>query len=261
MRSPDRKLIIRENRPEVMNTDWVIVDLEPTHDFAGLRESKLWLGARLVATAILSSEKAHDMVGFLAYAGDQVIARIGPDTAGNVLRTALAVCLAPPAVNITESAGGLGEAAAVLPPTGHNVVWVSDGLNLTEGQKDVLADLAGRHKVVAGIPQDYREQYLPEPSWWWPFPYRLKVHDLKTHERRTLNCNKAFRDTYTRQWREHTDALLAFCDRVGMGARVLQTEHEIIQHNGNHSVSDIEQLIAAQREEAIVNFLELLQEP
>lgn len=259
LRSPERKLVVRENRPEVMNTDWVIVDLEPTHDFAGLRESKLWLGARLVATAILSTEKAHDMVGFIAYAGDKLI-KIGPDTADNVLRLALAVCLAPPLAEPGEDTG-LEAAVSLLPPAGHNIVWISDGLNLTEAHKDLLADLAGRHRVLAGVPQDWREQYLPEPSAWWPFPYRLKVHDLKTHEKRTLNCNKRFRETYTEQWRDHTNNLVAFCEKAGLGVRILQTEHEVRQHSQSLNAEQREEAIALQREEAIMSFLELLREP
>jgi uncharacterized protein (DUF58 family) len=258
MKTPDRKLIVRENRPERMNTDYVIVDLEPTHDFAGLRESKLWLGARLVATAILSSEKAHDMVHFLAYAGEHVIASIGPDTPENVLRLALEVCLSPPHVELGEE-NGLEAAVSLLPTGGNNVVWISDGLNITDKQEGVLADLAGRHRVVAGIPQDWREQYLPEPAWWWPFAYRLKVHDLKTHEKKKLNCDKDFRRQYTKQWQEHTKRLTDFCDRVGISARVLQTEHEVVLKRGSNE--DVEKAIELQREEAIVSFLELLQEP
>lgn len=260
LKTPDRKLIVRENRPEVMNTDWVIVDLEPTHDFAGLRESKLWLGARLVASAILSSEKAHDMVGFLAYAGANLIAQVGPDTADNVLRLALGVCLSPPRVELGEQTG-LEAAVSMLPAAGHNVTWITDGLNLTAAQEGVLAELAGRHRVCAAILQDWREQYLPEPAWWWPFPYRLKVHDLKTHEKKKLNCDREFRRMYTQQWQEHTRRLLDFCERVGILARVVQTEHEIVQHSGRLSRADVEKAIAAQREEAIVSFLELLQEP
>jgi uncharacterized protein (DUF58 family) len=258
LKTPDRKLIVRENRPEVMHTDYVIVDLEPTHDFAGLRESKLWLGARLVATAILSSEKAHDMVHFLAYAGDDLIAHIGPDTPENVLRLALEVCLAPPRVELGNQTG-LEAAVSMLPSSGNNVVWVSDGLNITEDQKGVLADLAGRHRVVAAVPQDWREQYLPEPAWWWPFSYRLKVHDLKTHEKKKLNCNKDFRRLYTQQWQEHTKGLNDFFDRAGIAARIIQTEHEVVLKR--RSNEDVQKTIELQREEAILSFLELLQEP
>lgn len=259
MKSPDRKLVVRENRPEVMNTDWILVDLEPTHDFAGLRESKLWLGARMVASAILSSEKQHDMVGFLAYAGDQLIAQVGPDTAENVLRLALEVCLAPPAVEHQGEPTGLEAAVSLLPVGGQNVVWITDGLNLTDRQQGVLAELAGRHRVVAAILQDWREQYLPEPPRWWPFPYRLKVHDLKTHEKKKLNCDPAYRQQYTKDWVEHTARLTAFCDRVGIASRVLQTEHEVVQKTDR--AEDVLKAIEDQREAAIVSFLELLQEP
>jgi uncharacterized protein (DUF58 family) len=237
------------------------VDLEPTHDFAGLRESKLWLGARMVASAILSTEKAHDMVGFLAYAGDQLVARIGPDTAENVLRLALEVCLSPPHVEHQGEPTGLEAAVSLLPVGGQNVVWITDGLNLTDTQQGILAELAGRHRVVATILQDWREQYLPEPPRWWPFPYRLKVHDLKTHEKRKLNCDRAYREQYTKDWVEHTARLTAFCERVGIASRVVHTEHEVVQKNERLSAAAIAKAIEEQREAAIVSFLELLQEP
>jgi len=258
MRTPDRKLIIRENRPEVMNFDVIIVDLEPTHDFAGLRESKLWLVSRLVATSILSSEKAHDLVLFIAYAGDQIIAHIGPDTAENVMRQALAICLAPPKVEAGPEIG-LEAAVSLLPPQGHNITFISDYLNLTDAQMGVLADLSGRHKVVAGIPQDWREQYLPEPSPWWPFPYRLQMYDLKTREKKRINCTRWFRSVYTQQWRDHTQFVQDFNEGAGIACAILQTEHEVEQRN--LSLEEREAAIAVQREEAIISFLELLQEP
>lgn len=253
-----QKWVVRVNRPELQNTDWLLMDVAPTHIFGGLRESKLDLCARAGATALLSTQKSNDLAGFVAYADDHVVSYLPASPPCNILSEVVGTILEPPYA-VGDGDSGLESALAVLPQAGANVTWISDCLNLTGRQRELLKDVADRHRLMAVVVQDWREQYLPEPRLSW-LPYRLKVFDLKTNTRGTFNCTRSNRQKYTREFREHTERLRQFFQEAGISYAIVQTEHEVEQA-AYETEEKRQQAIARQRMEAIHEILALLTNP
>lgn len=217
--------VVRENRPELINIDLLMMDVSPTHNF-GMRESKLWLSARAGATAALCTQKAGDLLGFVAYADNQVVHRLRPSPPKRILHNIIGTILEPPAAS-GDLSSGAEDAFSALPSGRTNITWITDGLNLDNPQRDLVAGLRDRHNIRVVIPQDYREWMLPEPKRWWPFPYRLKVFDLTTHRHHTFTCTKRFRRQYTEEFMAHTQDLQNFFDQVGIACAFIHTEYEV----------------------------------
>lgn len=218
--------VVRENRPEVITTDYLLMDVAPTHDFGNLRESKLWLCARAGATAALATQGCGDLLGFVAYADNEVVRYMRPSPPRRIIRDVVGTIIEPPYAT-GDLSSGLEDAFAKVPHTRSSVVWITDCLNLTDEQKDVVAQAAGRHRILAVVPQDLREWMLPAPQWWWPFPYRLKVFDLTTHRRYTFSCTRRNRELYTQEFLRHTEELESFFNSVGVKYAIVRTEHEV----------------------------------
>jgi uncharacterized protein (DUF58 family) len=251
--------VVRENRPEVISIDYLLMDVAPTHDFGNLRESKLWLCARAGATAALSTEAAGDLLGFVAYADNEIVRHIQPRSPRRILRDIIGNIIEPPYAS-GDVASGLEDAFSKLPRQRTSVVWITDCLNLTDKQKDLVAEAAGRHRLLAVVPQDLREWKLPEPRWWWPFPYRLKVFDLTTHRRYSFYCNKRNRDLYTQEFQRHTEELVRFFDQVGVRHAIVHTEHEVEVRDYN-TQAELEKAITEHRMEQVLKVQQLIWMP
>lgn len=223
-----QKILVREYRPEVQESWYIIFDGSPTHDFAGLRQSKLDVCARAAATACMCAKAMDDLVGFIVYSGSEVVHYTPASYPRTIMRDVVRTILDPPYAD-GDPNEGLRKAIDRLPKDGPaNIVWVTDGLNL--GEKGVaalaaLSRLEGVRKVV--VPQDYREHHLPEPTWrsLW-IPARRKVFDLRTKEPYYFNGNAAARRLYTQEWELHTHWLQQTLKQHRMDSVVVQTEHE-----------------------------------
>lgn len=247
--------VVRENRPEVISIDYLLMDVAPTHDFGNLRESKLWLCARAGATAAQSTQAAGDLLGFVAYADNEIVRHIQPRPPQRILRDIIGNILEPPYAS-GDVSSGLEDAFSKLPRQRTSVVWITDCLNLTEKQKELVAETAGRHRLLAVVPQDLREWKLPEPRWWWPFPYRLKVFDLTTHQRYSFYCNKRNRELYTEEFMRHTEELKRFFDQVGVRYAIVHTEHEVEVRDYN-TEDELQKAIAEHRMEQVLKVQQL----
>lgn len=253
------KWVVRDNLSEQINIDYLLMDVAPTHDFGNLRESKLWLCARAGATAAMATDAASDLLGFIAYADDQVVHHMQPNSPKRILRDIIGTILEPPAAT-GDIESGLESAFGMLPTTRSTVTWITDCLNLTERQKEVVAEAAGRHRILAVVPQDLREWMLPEPPRWWPFPYRLKVFDLTSHKRYSFWCTRRNRARYTEEFMRHTEELSRFFEEVGISYAIVHTEHEVEMAEYQDEEAR-EQAIAEQRMDQILKVQQLFCAP
>jgi uncharacterized protein (DUF58 family) len=261
MATAGQKIWVREYRPELQDVWYILFDGSPTHVFAGLRQSKLDVCARGAATVCNCAKAMDDLVGCIVYSGNKVVEHIRPNYPRAILRQVVRTVLEPPFAE-GDPDDGLAAAINLLPKDGPiNVVWLTDGLNLKEkglAALEGLKRLEGVRKVV--VPQDYREQYLPEPTWsGLGIPQRIKVFDLRTHEPFYFVCNKAGRERYTREWDEHTQWLRDALKDKGMGTVVVQTEHETEARYDN--AIEREDALTAQRITAVQEMVGLFASP
>jgi uncharacterized protein (DUF58 family) len=261
MATAGQKIWVREYRPELQDVWYILFDGSPTHDFAGLRQSKLDVCARGAATVCMCAKAMDDLVGCIVYSGNKVVRHIRPSYPRTILHHVVQTVLEPPFAD-GDPDEGLAAAIKLVPKDGPvNIVWLTDGLNLKEkglAALDGLKRLEGVRKVV--VPQDFREQYLPEPTWSsLGIPPRIKVFDLRTHEPFYFVCNKAGRERYTREWAEHTQWLRDALKAKRMGAVVVQTEHETEARHDNEE--EREQALTAQRIKAVQEMVGLFASP
>ena len=256
MSTGGQKILVREYRPEVQDAWYIVFDGSPTHNFSGLRQSKLDVCARAAATVLMCAKTMDDLVGCIVYSGSEVVFHCRPNYPRIVMDEILRIMLQPPFApgNPDE---GLAKAIDELPNDGPtNLVWITDGLNLQEAGLEslkLLADMQGARKVV--VPQDYREQYLPAPSWHslWIAP-RRKVFDLRTHRPYYFKTNRAAREAYTREWQEHNKWLTDVLAARRLDPVFVQTEHQPETAVGNSE--EREEALLAQRIKAIQDMIE-----
>lgn len=182
---------------------YVLVDVNKTLEFGTTRATKLRLCAELAASVIAAAEETHDRVGFMAYSSNTVHTYARLNSPSRVMFEALSTILRPPA-STGGLDSGLDEALTMLPGKRSLVFVISDFLNLTDAQKEALADAGAVHDIVALVVQDKRERELPD-TWG-----RLDIQDLRSGKRKTIWLTRANRRKYAEAFADHQRKLSEF---------------------------------------------------
>jgi hypothetical protein len=224
----EEEIMVKEYRPELQETWYIIFDGSPTNDFAGLRQNKLDVCARAACAGLTCAQVVDDRVGFIVYSGSEIVCHIPPSQPRNILLKVVETILDPPYAEGDPDLG-LEKAFSLVPKNGTvNIIWLSDCLNLNKRGTRVLSQMSrlkGTRKLV--VPWDERERILPKASvkslW---IPPRIKVFDMRDHTAHNFLCTEANRAQYTAEWDEHIGYLKKMAKRKRIGSVFVQTEHQ-----------------------------------
>lgn len=218
----DDQIICKVTRPETQVHVFLLADTSKTLDFGHSRESKLHLMARCGVTVCYSLKDTQDFVKPILYANNEVVWTTPRAMAPLMVSRKLAIEILDPVYSTGELKSGLVQALDKVPKRGQSeIVLMSDFLNMTPEETNLLRITARRNSVRALVIQDERERYLPEPPFGLPFP--LRVFDLSTGQQYTWWNTRSNRDLYTREFEEHEARLKAFFKDCGITYQFVST--------------------------------------
>jgi uncharacterized protein (DUF58 family) len=218
-----RQKIVKICRPDAQTTVYMLADINRTLDFGHSRESKLELMARCAATVCLSLKETQDLVKAALYANESVAYSMSRAMVPTMAVRRIIREIIDPVHSTGKLSSGLEEAVRIVPAAGQReVVILSDFLNFTENQYQVLADLARLNNVRAVVIQDIRERELPNPGSFIPRP--LKVFDMTTGRQVTWWLTDANRRKYTAEFERHEAGLKKFFEDNGIRYEFVRTD-------------------------------------
>lgn len=230
-RTGGRPVYVKVCQPPMVAELELFADVNRTLNFGHSRENKLWLAARCAATTILSANQTQDLLGFAAYANMTVVRRIPQTHPDNLVRPVVGAILEPPYSKGNLDCG-LGVALKTLAgPNKKEVIIISDFLNFTPEQRELLKMAAVTHSIKAVVVQDKRERYLPEV--YGP----LKVFDLTSGKQKTWWLKRKTRKQYTQEFEEHEARLLSYFAENGIRYAVVNTDE------GHESTTNVLRLL------------------
>lgn len=233
-----RQKIVKICRPDAQTTVFLLGDINRTLDFGHSRESKLELMARCAATVCMSLGETQDLVRAVLYANERVVFTMPRPQMPSLAVRQIVGNIIEPVYSTGSMDSGFEEAVAIVPASGQReVVVLSDFLNFTENQYQVLADLATINNVRAVVIQDIRERELPQG--WRFLPTPLKVFDMNTGKQVTWWLTEANRKKYTAEFERHEAALIKFFEDSGITYELVRTDE------GEESVQKVIGLLAS----------------
>ncbi len=218
----DENMIFRRVcRPDAQTTVHVLADVNRTLDFGHSRESKLKLMGRCMATVALSLKDSGDLMKVAMYANDQIVYRsYRAMFPGMIMRTLIEMIL-DPVGSTGELSSGLEDALTIVPSRGQSeIVLLSDFINITKEQRELLRMVASVNNLRCIVLQDLRERELPAGGL---LPAPLKAFDVNTGKQVTWWLTRSERERYAREFKEHDENLRKFFDDNGISFEVVDT--------------------------------------
>lgn len=195
--------VIFETNPDNTVHLTILMDVNKSNDFGGItRHSKIQLGALMAATVMESAETHSDPIAYIAYANDR-IERCVPFSGASINATRiLRTALRPPPSSGTLASGldkALRKSSAWGEPSLR--IIISDCLNMTKEQAEMIKRLARKHQVRVIVIYDPREQNLPDT---WGL---LPVFDLRTQKRALWWLSARNKAAYAEDFQRHMKEL------------------------------------------------------
>lgn len=200
---------------------YLLFDKSPSTRFGTHRCTKAVLGAEMAASIMLSVDKTRDKLGLIAYNRDGVVDEIPARFVNTNLYPVMYSILDESAPVLGDNKGdGLAKALTGLPMSRSLVFIVSDFMNMTKADWDMLGNAALMHDVICIYTQDIRERELPVVS--WPGCYYM----LQDHEgnRKAIWNSRATRKEYSANFKRHEAAITARLEENHCAWLIVSTE-------------------------------------
>ncbi len=227
-RTGGREIIARVCRPEAQATLYILGDINRTLDWGSSRLSKLELMACCLATACMSLKKSQDLVKIALYANNTAQHVMPRPRIPNIAIRQMLPFILDPVYSDGSVGSGLEGAFKVVPARGKKeCLLLSDFLNFTPEQYDLLALRAKLNNVRAVVIQDRRERELPEPEegrLLGIFPAGIQVFDMETGKQETWWLNDQTRTRYRQEFEAHEERLKAFFKENNISYTIVQTD-------------------------------------
>lgn len=207
---------------------FVLVDSGVTMEFGTFRTTKRFLAGELAGSIIQSAEETGDRVGAVIYSENKVERYLPARGAKTMLYPTLASIVEASAIEraragaTAESGSGLVKSLKSLGNNSRSLMFIiSDFLNLTDEEKEMIRKTAVRHDVVCICVQDLRERELPNT--WGLYTFQ----DLRTGKKRSIWLTAKNRATFAENFKRHQDALIEFFRSAHCDWTVVSTEEGV----------------------------------